>query len=236
MKKTVFIFAVFLLSFVFAQTYDPNTLQELQNVVSHLNLQITNLLKIIESQKTELARLRKLCSDAGIDTTPPARQEQTSQMSDEINQPVFGVYLGETLKSLRSRLKVSKSKYVFADKNCLGRGWSVKNNDPNIKRLLVCSFNDRIYEVDVEFRDSDMANCRAIRSQLEKTYQPVDRNKYDRLLGKSTFETVIDGVSIGIEINCDAGAGKNNKITLTYVHILILKEMLAEQEKRTPAK
>jgi hypothetical protein len=90
--------------------------------------------------------------------------------------------------------------------------------------------------VDVEFRDADMANCRAIKSQLEKTYQPTDRNKYDRLFGKSTFETVIDGVNIGIEINCDAGAGKNDKITLTYVHIPILKEMLAEQENRKPAK
>ena len=231
MKKTVFIFAVLLLSFVFAQTYDPNTLQELQNAVSQLNLYITNLLGIIESQKDELIRLRKLCSDAGIDTTPPA-QEQTSQTSDKISQPVFGVYLGETLKDLRSRLKVSKSKYVLADKDCPGKVWSVKNNDPNIKHLLVCTFNERIYEVDVEFRDADMASCRAIKSQLEKSYLPADRNKYDRLLGKSTFETVIDGVNIGIEVNCDTGAGKNRKITLTYVHIPVLKEMLAEQKSK----
>jgi len=236
MKKTVFIFAVVFLSFVFAQTYDPNTLEELRNAASQLNLQITNLLKIIDSQKDELARLKKLCSDAGIDTTPPAQQQQTSQTSDKISEPVFGVYLGETLESLRSRLKVSKSKYVFADKGCPGRVWSVKNSDPNIKRLLVCSFNERIYEVDVEFRDSGMANCRAIKSQLEKSYQPAGRNKYDQLLGKSTFETVIDGVNIGIEVNCDTGTGKHDKITLTYVHVSILKEMLAEQEKRKPAK
>jgi len=235
MKKTVFIFAVLFLSFVFAQTYDPNTLQELQNAVSQLNLQITNLLKIIESQKDELIRLRKLCFDAGIDITPPA-QEQTSQEADQITQPVFGVYLGETLKTLRSRLKVSKSKYVFANKDCPGRVWSVKNNDPNIKRLLVCSFNERIYEVNVEFRDAGMANCRAIKSQLEKTYQPAGRNKYDQLFGKSIFETVIDGVNIGIEVNCDTGTGKNNKITLTYIHVPVLKEMLAEQEKRNPIK
>ncbi|MGB8225502.1 MAG: hypothetical protein WCE45_01350 [Sedimentisphaerales bacterium] len=235
MKKTIFIFAVLFFSFVSAQTYDPNTLQELRNAVSQLNLQITNLLKIIESQQAELARLRKLCSDAGIDTTPPA-QEQTSQEVVEINQPLFGVYLGETLDALRSRLKVSKGKYVLADKDCPGKVWSVKNSDPNIKRLLVCSFNERIYEVDVEFRDSDMASCRAIKSQLEKSYQPVGWNKYNRLFGKSVFETVIDDVNIGIQVNCNIGAGKNDTITLTYIHVPILKEMLAEQEKRKPVK
>ena len=232
MKKGIFVFVILLFSSVCARTEGPNIIDELQNSIAKLSLQVTNLQKIIELQKDEIARLRKLCSDSGIDITPKEQRKETSKKTSAITEPFFGVYLGEPLKALRSRIKISKSNYVFADMDCSGRVWYVKNNDPNVKRILVCTFNERIYEIDIEFTDASSANCDAIKAQLMKDYQTSYQSKYEQLLGKSTFEAVIDGVNIGIELNSYAGSEKNSKLTLTYVHIPLLKEVFTELEKR----
>jgi hypothetical protein len=232
MKKGIFVFVIFLFSSVCARTEEPTIIDELRNSITKLSLQVTNLQKIIESQKEEIARLRKLCADSGIDITPKKQRKETSKKTNAVAEPFFGVYLGEPLKALRSRIKISKSNYVFADRDYSGRVWSVKNNDPNVKRILVCTFNERIYEIDIEFTDTSWANCDAIKAQLMKDYQTADQTKYEQLLGKNTFEAVINGINIGIELNSYAGSEKNSRLTLTYVHIPLLKEVFAELEKR----
>jgi hypothetical protein len=232
MKKGIFVFVILLFSTVCARTEEPSIIDELQNSITKLSQQVTNLQKIIELQKDELARLRRLCANSGIDITPKEQRKEISQKTNAATGPFFGIYLGEPLKALRSRMKVLKSNYVFADRDCSGRVWTVKNNDPNVKRILVCTFNERIYEIDIDFTDASSANCDAIKAQLMKDYQTTYQSKYEQLLGKSTFETVIDGVNIGIELNSYAGSEKDSKLSLTYVHIPLLKEVFAELEKR----
>ena len=216
MKKAVFVFIVLFSSFVFAQPQEPNVIKELQGSIGQLDTEITHLLKIIELQKKEIEHLRKLCSDAGINVTPvPAG----------ISEPIFGIYLGETLGTLRSRLNISKSDYAFADKDYPGQVWSVESNDPNIANLLAYAFNERIYEIDIEFADANAATCGAVKSQLKKSYLTVYQD---------IFETIIDGVNIGIELNCHSGP--NNKIILTYIHVPILRDIYTELEKRKAIK
>ncbi len=210
-KKTVFIFIIFFSPLIFAQTGEPNAIKELRNSIRQLDAEITDLLKIIELQKKEIEHLRKLCSQAGIDTSPEP---------NGICEPIFGICLGETLETLQSRLNISKSDYVFADKDYPGQVWVVDNNDLNIKSLLVYTFNDKIYEIDVEFTDANAANCGMTRARLEKDYQTVYQN---------TFETMNNGVNVGIELNCHTGP--NNRITLTYVHVPILRDIYTELGK-----
>ena len=188
-------------------------------------------MRIVESQKGEIARLKKLCANAGIDTTPPAQREKTAIPPNGINEPFYGVYLGEKLDTLRKRLKVSKTKYVFVDDKCPAKVWSVRSKEPKVKNILVCTFNEQIYEIDVEFKNASDADCRAMELQLEKDYPAIYRDRYEKLLGRNTFETTIDGVSIGIILNYDTAAEKNSRLKLTYVHIPLLDQMRTEQEK-----
>jgi hypothetical protein len=232
MKNGIFVFVILLFCSVCARTEEPNIIDELQNSIAKLSLQVTNLQQIIELQKDEIARLRRLCANSGIDITPKEQRKETSQKTNAVTKPFFGIYLGEPLKALRSRVKVSKSNYVFTDRDSPCRAWTVKNNDPNVKRILVCTFNERIYEIDIEFTDASSANCDAIKAQLMKDYQTTYQSKYEQLLGKSTFEAVVDDINIGIELNSYAGSEKNSRLTLTYVHIPLLKEVFAELEKR----
>lgn len=213
MKKAIFIFIILLFCPALAEIEEPNIIKELKNSIRQLDVQITNLLRIIEFQKKEITYLRKLCSEAGIDVTPvPAG----------ISEPIFGIYLGETLETLRTRLKVSKGDYAFADKNFRGQVWSVENNDRSIKRILAYTFNEQIYEIDIEFADTSATNCEATKTQLSKNYQTIHQN---------TFETIIDGVNIGIELNCYNSGGKDNRLTLTYIHVPILTQIYAELGK-----
>jgi hypothetical protein len=212
MKKMVFIFIIFFSSFALAETEEPNAIKEMRIAIGQLDRETTNLLKIIELQKKEIDYLRKLCSEAGIDVTP---------LPVGICKPIFGIHLGETLQALRSRLKVLKSDYVFADKNYPGQVWSVENNDPNIKSLSAYTFNEKIYEIDVEFADANAANCQAINAQLRKDYQTIYQN---------TFETMNNGVNVGIELNCHIG--KNNRLISTYIHVPILRDIYNELGKQ----
>ncbi|MGA2914734.1 MAG: hypothetical protein ABSE89_01775 [Sedimentisphaerales bacterium] len=212
MKKAVFILVVLFSSVALAQTQEPNAILKLRDSIKQLDMEINHLLKIIELQKKEIEFLRTLCSQAGINVTPtPAG----------ISEPVFGVYLGETLDTLRTRLRVSKSNYVFADKDWPGQVWSVEENEPNINYILAYTFDEQIYEIDIEFADASASKCEAVKTQLGKKYKAVYQN---------TFETVIDGVNVGIELNCHTEG--NNRITLTYIHVPILREMYTELESR----
>ncbi len=210
MKNGIFIIVLFT-SLAFAQMPEPDAIAKLNDSIKQLDMEINRLLKIIETQKKEIEFLRKLCIDAGINVTPaPAG----------IGESVRGVYLGESLEDLKTRRRVSKSNYTFADKEYPGEVWSVENYDPNISSLLAYAFNDQIYEVDVDFADANAAMCESLKTQLGQKYKTVYGN---------TFETVIDDVNIGIELNC---GGSNNKITLSYIHVPLLREIYAELDKR----
>lgn len=240
MKKWIFIFIILLSSFAFANTEEPNAvaiIRDLQNSIRQLNVQVADLVKMVEMQRQEIARLKKLCADAGVEITPhPHRQkvkppEPPQEKTGQISQPIFGIYLGQSLDKLRSKMKVSKSNYVFTDKNFNGRVWIVKTKEPAIKKLLVCTFNNQIYEIDIEYKDASAENCRTIKQQLERDYKIVSRDKYEQMLGKNTFEAVIDDVKIGIVLNYYSDGDKENRLTVTYVHIPLLEQMQIAPKK-----
>lgn len=231
MKKWIFISIILLCSLALAGPADSNAINDFQNSLKQLHLRISELLKIIESRETEIARLRKICEDAGIDTASPVKSKPEVILPEKINEPFYGIYLGETFESLSERAKITKSKYVFADDNCPAKVWLVKNKDPKIKSVSVCTFNERVYEIDVEFKNASEADCREMNAQLEKDYPAVYAGRYEKLLGKSTFETTIDNVRIGIILNCDAAAGKNSTMKLTYVHMPLLEQMQSDMKK-----
>ncbi|MFA5291526.1 MAG: hypothetical protein WC496_00675 [Phycisphaerae bacterium] len=224
MKKWIFVFIVLFFSIVCAQTEEPNVLRDIQNSITYLKQEVESLQSTVESQKREIAYLRKLCADAGIYVIPQIQEDKKSKTTGGISKPIFGVYLGETLETLSGRLKVLPSDYVFADKDTPGQVWLLENNDPNIKSILVCVFNERVYEIDIEFTDASAKNRKIVEIQLKGDYQPVYQN---------TFETMIDGVNIGIELNWQENIKKDDgKLMLTYIHIPILRGIYAELEKR----
>jgi len=224
MKKAIFVFIVFFFSLVCAQTEEPGAIKDIQNSIKQLKQQVDNLQRTVESQKREIAYLRRLCADAGIYVIPQTNEDEQSKTTAGISKPIFGVYLGETLETLSGRFKVLPSDYVFADKDTPGQVWSIENKDPNIKSILVCVFNERIYEIDIEFADASEKNRKIIETQLRGDYKPVYQN---------TFETTIDEVNIGIELNWRDNTKKNNgRLAVTYIHIPILREINAELEKR----
>jgi len=224
-----------ILCLVVCTSADTGKVEKLQAEIQKLNKQISELQKTVEFQKVEIERLKNLCLNAGIDVSPKEKIKKPAQ--EAIGQPIFGVFLGETIDSLTQRLQVSPTTYTFTDKDHPGKIYAVQNRNPSVKTLLVYIFDDKIYTIDVRFADGSRMNYEAIKNQLEKKYKSEDKSGISgALFGEGVFEPVIDGVKIKIELNHDIGFAEADKLELTYTHTTLSKKVHEEIERRKAKK
>lgn len=210
---------------------DTGKVEKLQAEIQKLNKQISELQKTVEFQKAEIERLKSLCLNAGIDVSPKEKIKKPTQ--EAIGQPIFGVFLGETLDSLTQRLWVSPDTYTFTDKDHPGKIYTVQDRNPSVKKLLVYTFDDKIYTIDVRFTDGSRINYEAIKDQLEKKYKSEDKGGISgALFGEGVFEPVIDGVKVRIKLNHDKGIMEDDKLELTYTHSTLSKKIYEEIQRR----
>lgn len=234
MKKlvTVFIVLCFTTCIAFA---DTGKIEKLQSEIQKLNKQISELKKAVEVQRAEIKRLKTLCQRNGIDIFPKKRGVKPIQSA--IGKPMFGIFLGETLDTLIKRFRVSQSTLSFENKDHPGKIWNVQNNNPNVKLLLVYTFNNIIYTIDVRFTDGSRSNYEAIKSQLEIKYKSEDKGGIvGSMFGEGVFEPVIDGVEVKIKLNHDIGFVEDDTLGLSYTHAPLSQKVYEETQRRKASK
>jgi len=162
---------------------------------------------------------------------------KTSERISEVITPIFGVRLGELLRSLKGRLTVTASTYSFEDKDHPGEIWNINPPNPSVKRLMVSTFNERIYSINILFADGSKTNYETIREQLRKKYQSEDKGGLTgAMFGEAEFTTTLDGVQIGIKLNHDIGFMEDDKLELNYIHIALQQKVYEEVQKRKAKK
>lgn len=159
-----------------------------------------------------------------------AENEQVTK--NKINQSMFGIFLGESLKSLRERIEVFSSGLVFTDKDNPGKIWTIQNHNPNVKELSIQTLDAKIYTIRIQFMDTSEANYEAIKTQLEKKYKGNDDSLFGDLFGETKFITTIDTIKIHIYLNRDIGFMEDDKLELSYTHIPLFKKVLKEIQRR----
>jgi len=226
--KRIFAIYVILSLATYAAFADVGKIEKLQSEIQRLNKQISELQKTVELQKTEIMRLETLCQENGIDLSPKKKIDKPTQ--EAISQPIFGIFLGETLDSLKKRFTVSQSSEVVRDyigrpiKDDPSKIWNVQNDNLNIKQLLVYTFNEKVCEIHIRFTDGSSDNYYAIIHQLEKKYN-------ERIMTPlSSFMTVIDGVEIQVKLQAKEQQDKD--LELSYTHWPLLRDVVEEIKRR----
>lgn len=154
-----------------------------------------------------------------------------------LTKPMFGIYLGESINSLRKRTTVSSSTYYFEDEDHPGKIWYVRNPKPEVKELLVSTFDRKIYKIQVRFVDGSRTNYEAISRQLEHKYKSDDEGGVTgAMFGEAVFKPVIEGVPVTIELNHDMGFVGADKLELQYTHGPLSQQVYKEIQRRKALK
>jgi len=214
---------------------------ELRNVTRKLKETEDNLKHVLsELDDTKKKAAVKDITLPRIESKPIARKPVSPKTSDrivEVMTPIFGVRLGESLRSLKKRFTVTASTYSFEDKDHPGRLWDINSSNSNVKRLMVSMFNERVYRINILFADGSKTNYETIREQLKRKYQSEDKGGLTgAMFGEAKFMTTLDGIRIGIELNHDIGFMEDDKLELNYSHIAIRQKVYEEIQERKAAK
>ncbi len=165
MKKIIVMIMLILVGNAFADPNQPNAeIEALQLQIKDLKSQITQLQTAIEMQKAENKRLRTLCLDAGIDIKPKKQIKQSAQSKS--NRAIFGVYLGEPLRSLENRHKI---RYVKNVDEFLSM-YHVSCEHESIGILSTGIYDNKVVVIYIIFNDSSESNLNAIKDLCEKKY------------------------------------------------------------------
>lgn len=223
MKKWLLIYIVLCFSDC-TTVVNANTEQvkKLQDEIKALSEQISELQKTITSQKHEIKKLKALCQENGIDLSPKKKPNKPTQSA--LNQPMFGIFLGETIDSLRNRLVVSARGVPFGEEGVPQMVWAVQCDNPIVKQLLVITYRQQVLGFIVSFIDTSKENYIAIKKQLEKKYKSEGKSGLcGATFGDCVFELVIDGIEVHINLSHISLMGKG-KLKLSYTHVGIFKK------------
>lgn len=240
MKRIITTFIAFLIlanlsSICLADELKIKTRKDCLQALQEKDAEIERLQQELVEKEAEIRRLRNLCLKHGINTT---EREITTPKEHEVikvlNDPLFGIHLGQTLASLAKTEKITTSSYHFEDSDYPAEIWDVANSDPTIKTMRIYSFDGYVYQLAVNFRDASEANYEAIKKQLAEKYG----EKLTGLdaFGESDFYPVIDGVEIVIRLNRDDNIFDDDILELIYYHRPLYQRVLAELNRRKAAK
>jgi len=171
-----------------------------------------------------------------VPNVPPRRESQPI----ETRQQFFGVRLGQTLSSLKTRFHVAPLAYGPKDpdyRNLLTL-WLLTPTSPDVALLGVSIFQNRVCSINVHFSDTSEANYRALTQAFKAKYKVEKSEGFaDELFGELNFTTVVDGVPVSISLNRDDNFGlEADTLTVTYSHIPLIAELDAQSQARKAAR
>lgn len=238
MRKSII--AIIILGLIipcFGSIDKPRTKKEFEQKIEHLEARIHGLETLVKAKNAEINRLKRALETAQKIPLKPDRVTETNLPAGVIKQPIFGVYLGESLNSLRKRKTIGPSDYTYPDKDHPGQIWNVENTNTNVKALRVSIYQGMIYEIAIDFADASQTNYDVIKKQLQEKYRDKgDEGLTETLFSKITLQPIVDGIRLLIILDYDENAFGDNTLTLRYTHCPIVEKVRDEIKRRKAAK
>ncbi|MBU1627428.1 hypothetical protein KKB18_08680, partial [bacterium] len=163
-----------------------------------------------------------------------------------LSESVFGIRLGESQESVKKRCEEKNLQVVMDyntnDSSRLGRVGKIYGDlvggkcDELIIETLIYYYQDRIYEVQVAFKNNSENNFRLYDNFLEKRYKRI--GSYD-LESKSRFCFASASQNININLNRNANyydptTGNSKVLMLLTYEYVDLRALAVKEEKRKP--
>jgi uncharacterized protein (UPF0335 family) len=212
-------------------------LKEAKAETAHLSNELKLITAELTQARAEIDSLKGRLAQGKAEVGSSEKVEELSKSNAEIkviNNPIFGIHLGQPLASLAKTKKIATSSYHFEDSDYPAEIWDVANSDPTIKTMRIYSFDGYVFQLAVNFRDASEANYEAVKKQLAEKYGEK-RTGLD-IFGESDFYSVIDGVEIGIRLNRDDNIFDDDTLELIYYHRPLYQRVSEELNRRKAAK
>ena len=219
---------------------DPNQINEetlaLHKQIATLTAKIAKLETVVESQKAEIAHLRVLCQKNGINTEMSKLNEKRLNAPDVnsiVSKPIFGVHLGESIKELKKRYKLTKHGIMDGSED-LHEMFTVTPCPATVSNFCIGVFNDRVAYIILFISDATEMNYAAIKNKLREMYRIENENLENPFNKTWGFTTTIDGVPVFIQLQLKDGFSDSNKLSLMYTH-QPLQDMMQDAIKKAKA-
>jgi len=197
-----------------------------------IQLEILNKPTTIETKKSNSSSLKSENME-----TKSGKLNEEHILIGALKQPIFGIYLGETLDSLKKRKTIAPSKYQYTDKDNPSKLWDVENYDSNIKNIIVSTYQEIIYEISIYFIDASETNYAVIKKQLQEKYlDRGDEGLKETIFSEINLKPIVDGIQLIINLNFDNGIFEEDSILLRYVHYPLIQKLTEHIEKNKASK
>jgi len=171
---------------------------------------------------------------------PPTAQKKTNNhiiSSDQvISQLFFGIRLGESIYSLKSRCQITPENNSISDDG--SRIWLVRTANPDISRLGVTIYSGQVAGIVIDFKDASDSNYEAIKKGLLNKYGSNISNLSDDIFNKLMLAPKIDGIQMGINLTRDENVFDHSQDTLMliYLHTPLCQKINNENQKHKLSK
>ncbi len=166
-----------------------------------------------------------------------------AQEAPTLTQAHFGINLGMGLKELSGKCRqagvsADTQRWSFQDKDHPGRIIGLNgalNGNKAIKETKVSAYNDRVYEIELVFKDASLQNFNIHKAALKKEYGRGKSGVFDSMENKVThkfYDHAVDQ-SVSITLNHDISFNEQGgTLSLSYEYDAIQKLVVEEMNRR----
>jgi uncharacterized protein YfkK (UPF0435 family) len=184
--------------------------------------EIERLQQELVEKEAEIERLKNLCRKHGINTT---EKEITTPKEPEVikvlNDPIFGIRLGEDLTSIKRRYKPYQSEVQFEiDSSDLDYTKLLQNiywynsNLPDVNFSGFALFENKVSAISVLLSDTSKSNFLAVIKEIKSKYQVLNVEVISD--DEVKFLVSIDGEDVTISVVHKKGFMEADTLSLRY--------------------
>jgi len=115
------------------------------------------------------------------------------ELHRRISEPIFGIYLGETLADIEKRFKIQ---FLRSSEDNVSQWFNVEQINNEIRFCIIELFKNKVVNFQVQFRDGSKKKYQELEKQLENKFgKPEIPPHFDY---KRRYKACIDGINIEI--------------------------------------
>lgn len=153
-----------------------------------------------------------------------------------ISKPMFGIYLGEQLKSLARRFEITPADSSKDDADEPSKSWVVTHNSDTVRHCFISTLDERVFSVVIVLSDSSEENFEAIHKQIRDKYKIERESGGFSIDPERFFGTRVDGVKVGIYLKLEKAFMEDDTLSISYVHVPLFSKRDEEFKRRKSLK
>ena len=235
MKRIITTFITFLIlaslsSICPADELEIETKEDCLQALQEKEAEIERLQQELVEKEAEIERLKNLCRKHGINTT---EKEITTPKEHEVikvlNDPIFGIRLGEDLTSIKRRYEPTPDVLDIEGDNY--PSYRYNSNLPGVELSAFVMVENKVGAIYVLLSDSSKSNFIAVITEIESKYQVLNGEVISS--DKVKFLVSIDGEDVTIFVEREMGFMEADKLHLFYCYnklVQLYKQELIDQK------